>query len=309
MKQKFWIAAMLLITAACGSGEPSQTEHYYWLGNEGEVIIFTRMANVFRGEYIDPDFQERASVPIVGRIDNEGNVNGAGFDIQNGNLYAQISGKITGDTFEANWSPLPQAISEFRSISMKRQKPEPEIEREIEKHHDAFYNWLFPEQQLCTSSSEALNRITPFLSEKPAVADGQLYGYQIGEWEMKRLRIVSVGNDEVHFYIAIEQNGQSWVNVEMEGAAKLSGNTFRYKEKGYEFEVAVYNGFAVITPIEGTSDLNVQEVQITNSEGVIDQTQNFTAAGVYPLLPKGLVDSPFYEINFYCDKSIAGAKE
>jgi len=299
MKKNFLIAAMLLIIAACGSGTSSKTEHYYWLGNEGELIIFTRMVNVFRGEYIDPGFQDFCSVPIAGTIDKDGNVSGVGFDSQNGNLYAQITGKISGNTFEATWSPLPQAISEFRSMNMKRQKPEPEIEQEIAKHPEAFYNWLFPESQLCTSYGAQLNRVTPFLPKKIVTDDGQIYGYQIGEWEMKQLRIVSAGNDEVQCYISIEQNGQSWVHIQMEVAAKLTGNTFYYKVKGDEFEVAIYNGFAVITPTNGTTDPNAKEVAITDSDGAIDQNPNFTAAGVYPLLPKGLVDSPFYEINFY----------
>jgi len=299
MKKNFWIAAMLLITAACGSGSSSKTEHYYWLGNEGEVIIFTRMVNVFRGEYIDPDFQDFCSVPIAGTIDKDGNVRGVGFDIENGNLYAQMSGKITGNTFTATWSPLPQAVSEFRSMNMKRQKPEPEIEQEIVKHPDAFYNWLFSERQLCTSDGKSLNRVTPFLPKKTVTDKGQIYGYQIGEWEMKQLRIVSAGNDEVQCYISIEQNGQSWVSVQMEVAAKLTGNTFYYKVKGEEFEVAIYNGFAVITPTNGTTDPNAKEVDITNFECTTDQNQNFTAAGVYPLVPKGWVYKQFYEINFY----------
>jgi len=314
MKRNLYLVFISVLTMmACQSNPSAQTRHFHWVGQENEEIIMTQHGNVFRGEYIDPGFQDYCSVPIVGMIDNEGNVHGAGFDIQDGSLYAQISGKITGDTFEANWSPLPQAISEFRSMNMKRQKPAPEIEREIAKHPDAFYNWLFPEKQLCTSSSEALNRVTPFLSEKPVVAgtsssealnrvtpflpektvvdDGQLYGYQIGEWEMKRLHIVPAEKaDEVNFYIAIEQNGQYWINVEMEGAAKLTGNTFRYREKGYEFEVVVYNGFATITTIAGTIELSSQEV---------DDLFELRADGAYPLLPKGLVDKQFYEINFY----------
>ena len=291
MKQKFWITAILLITAACGSGTASQTEHYYWLGNDGEVIIFTRINSVFRGEYIDPDFQDYCSVPLVGTMDNEGNVIGIGFDSQNGILYAQISGKITGDTFEADWIPLPQAISEFRSMNMKRQKPTPEIEREIVKHPNAFYNWLFTEKQLCTSSGETLPRVTPILPEKPVVVDGQLYGYQIGEWVTRQIGIEPASKaGEIDFHLSIEQNGLFWIEVTMQGTARLTDNSFRYNEKGYEFEVAMYNGFATITTIAGTIDLSHLEV---------DDEVKCTADGVYPLLPKGLVDSPFYEINFY----------
>jgi hypothetical protein len=40
-------------------------------------------------------------------------------------------------------------------------------------------------------------------------------------------------------------------NVHITGVARLDGNTFRYDEKGYRFEVAVYNGFITVKTIAG----------------------------------------------------------
>ncbi|MCL2097644.1 MAG: hypothetical protein FWH23_02645 [Bacteroidales bacterium] len=298
MKRILLIAAMLLITAACGSGGSFETEHHYWLGNEGEVVIFTRMAHVFRGEYIDPNFQERASVPIVGIIDKEGNVRGAGFDINDGSLYAQFTGKITDNVFEANWGPVPNASGEHRSWNLKQQKLSPDAEQEIAKHPDAFYNWLFPEFELCTSNSAARPRATPFLPEETAVVGGRLYGYQIGEWDKREIRIAPAAKaGEVDFQIKVEINGMFWIKIDIQGTARLSGNSFRYNEKGYEFEVAVYNDFAVITTINGTVDLSDFKDQ-----DVFD----IKLDEVYPLLPKGFVDKQFYEINFYCNKDGLG---
>ena len=302
-----YFICVLLLTAACQNSPSSQTRHYHWIGGEGEEIIMTQRGDVFRGEYVDPGFQERASVPVAGIIDKEGNVRGTGFDIEDGSLYAQFTGKITGSTFEANWNPLPNVISEFRSWNLKQQKLSPEEEREIAKHPDTFFNRLFPELELCTSHSIALNRVIPFLPEETAVAGGRLYGYQIGEWETRRLRITPATKaGEVDFHLQIESNGQFWIEVNMKGTARLTANSFRFRQKNYEFEVAVYNGFATITTITGFIDLSAQE-DVNEGTNKVDDATEFTLDGVYPLLPKGFVDKRFYEINFYCDKDALGS--
>ena len=295
MKRNFCIVIIsVLATMACQNNSSVETLHYHWIGGEGEEVIMTQRGNVFRGEYIDPGFQERASVPVAGVIDKEGNLRGAGFDMEDGSLYAQFSGKITGASFEANWSPTPNVTGEHRSWNLKQQKLSPEAEREIAKHPDAFYNRLFPEWELCTSRSVALNRVTPFLPEETAVAGGRMYGYQIGEWDKREIRIAPAAKaGEVDFHIQVEINGMFWIKIDIRGTARLSGNSFRHKEKGYEFEVAVYNDFAVITTITGTVDLSEFEGEDV-FEVKLDE--------VYPLLPKGFVDKRFYEINFYCDK-------
>jgi len=296
------IICVLLTSTACRNSPSSQTKHYHWIGMEGEEIIMTQRGNVFRGEYIDPGFQECASVPIAGLIDKEGNVLGAGFDINDGSLYAQFTGKLTGNTFEANWSPLPNAISEYRNWNLKQQKLSSEAEQEIAKYPDAFYNRLFPELELCTSHSVTLNRVTPFLPEETTIAGGRLYGYQIGEWDKRNLHIAPAAKaGEVEFHLQIESNGQFWIEVNMQGTARLTGNSFRYRQKDYEIEVAVYNGFVTITTITGIIDLNAQE-NVSKGANMVDDGFEFKLDGVYPLLSKGFVDKRFYEINYYFDK-------
>ncbi|MCL2041513.1 MAG: hypothetical protein FWG84_05665 [Bacteroidales bacterium] len=304
------IAAIIICAASCGGQQPKtaaeEVKHYHWLDAGSGEIIMTRSGNVFRGEFVDFGFQERCSVPVAGTISDDGTVLGIGFDAVYGNLYAKLTGKITGDTFVAEWTPVPNAIGEHYSMTMTSQKLSPDVEAELAQHPDAFYNRLSPGTQLCSSDGMPLDRVTPFLPEKTVTDDGQIYGYQIGEWETKLMRIVSAGDDKVQCYIGIEQNGVEWLYVEMEVAAKLTGNTFRYTVKGREFEVAIYNGFAVITPTNGTTDPNAKEVAITDSEGAIDQNPDFTAAGVYPLLPMGPIDLQPYEYNlhFYLDETM-----
>ncbi|MCL2098128.1 MAG: hypothetical protein FWH23_05145 [Bacteroidales bacterium] len=246
MKKILLIAAIVgaaLASLSCQNSPSTQAEYYHWIGEEQEAIIFTRMDKVFRGAFIDSDFQEYASLPIAGIIDNDGNVNGICFDSNNGNLYSKITGKIIGDTFEAEWIPTPNARSEYRNISMKLQKLSPEIESE--------------------------NRVTPFLSEKIIDAEGQLYGYQIGEWEMKLIHVAQgIKKEEVDFHLHIEESGINEIVIDIQGAAKLTDNTFRYKEKSYEFEIAIYNDFITLTTISGNWD-------------------GYRADGVYPLQPKG----------------------
>jgi hypothetical protein len=267
-----FVGALLL--TACQNGLDSGTGHYYWMGDKGELIM-TKYGNVFRGEFIDYSFKDRMSVPVFGLIDRAGNVTGVGTDVL-GSIFAHINGKITDNTFEVVWFPAPNAmdVSDFIEMTMKRHDLPPEVESEIDKHPDAFYNWLFLDEEL-------ENRVTPFLAEKTTLSDGRLYGYQISEWEEKFLQVATGSQpDEVVFRLQIESCGMYDLIVDISGTTRLSGNTFRYKDKGYEFEVALYNGFAAITTLAGSLDTGGQD-----TEGV-----PFLADGVYPMQLKDNVN-------------------
>jgi hypothetical protein len=309
-------AAVLLITPACSHSPSSQTVrainsgggnptnpnvlHYYWEGQKDERLIMTQRGNVFRGEFIGPGFQDFSSAPVVGMIDNDGNMRGVGVDVVYGNIYAEITGEITGDAFEAIWRPRSET-GELRDMKMRLKKPSPDMEQEIAKHPDVFYNWFYPEQQNLRTNGVAISRVTPFLAEKNVVADGRLYGYQNDVWEKRSLRITpGTSNDEVDFHLQIKQDGQFWIEVNIQGAAKITGNTFRYKQKEYEFEVAIYNGFATITTITGAIDLSAQEgVSDHPNVNEVDDWVEFTADGIYPLLPQGFVPTLSFKFTFY----------
>ena len=244
--------AIIGISTACQNRQTGQTEqseqtqqveqsqYYHWLcqqeEHQGAEVIFTRMGNVFRGEYTDPVFMN--SIPIMGIIDNEGNVTGTSAVTPEGDITGKLSGKITGDKFNAVWSPTPTGmeISEYREMEM-------------------FINSL-GEQKNCE-----------LLSAPEIAFTGNLYGYTIGEWEMKLIHVErGVNKGEVNFHIHIEESGIDEIIIDIQGVAQSNGNNFRYKEKGYEFEITAYNDFITLKTISGDLD-------------------GYKADGVYPEVP------------------------
>jgi len=99
-----------------------------------------------------------------------------------------------------------------------------------------------------------------------------LYGYTYGEWEMKLIHIQWGDNKkEVVFHIHIEESGKDEINIDIQGTAQLKGNSFRYKEKDYEFEITAYKGFITLKTISGSingykADGDYPEIIRENSE-------------------------------------------
>ena len=220
--------------------QAEQSRYYHWVCQQGEhqgaEILFVRINNVFRGEYADPGFQER--IPIMGVIDDEGNVTAVSVLLRReGDIAGKLSGKITGDNFNAIWLPTPTGMemSDFREMEL------------VPNTADEQKNSQLP------APTEAT------FSDKP-------YGYTIGEWEMKLIHVARGTNDEVTLHLHIEESGIDDVVIDMQGVAQLNGNTFRYTENGYEFEIAAYNGFITLKTISG--DWN-----------------GYKADGVYPEIP------------------------
>jgi len=295
---------MLLIVAACGcgsnGGKTPETINYHWIDDGNVEIIMTQRGNVFRGEFFDPNSRNWESVPFAGIIDSEGNINGIGFDSQNGNMYAEFQGQITGNTFDAKWLPI-DPWGGRKSMKMKQRNLTTDVEQQIAKHKDVFYNWLCPERELCNQNTASVSRVIPFLPEKLVVESGRLYGYQNNQWDIRSIKIMPADNPkEVDFQINIKQNTRSLIEVNMKGTAKLTDNTFRHRQGDYEFEVAIYNGFVAITTIAGFVDLDLQQNVSQNANMVEDD--EFTIDGVYPLNKDGLTDNVYdFEFNYYSD--------
>ena len=240
-----------------------QVQYYHWVCQQGEhagaEIIFARIGDVFRGEYLDPGFQDFSSIPIMGTIDDEGNVTGVSASTSSDELYGKLSGKITGDKFHAVWLPTPAAISEFREMEMTQEKLSSEINTELSKHPGAFYNFLYLKQTLVMFDSdthiagEEKSRVIPFLPQTPYTEIA--YGYSTGESERRHIYVGSGSKQgEVEFHLHIVESGMNDRDVYVTGTAQLNGNTFRYNEKGYQFEVTVYNGFITVKTIAGNLD-------------------------------------------------------
>jgi hypothetical protein len=232
------------------------------------------MGNAFRGEYVDPGFQDYFSIPVMGVIDDKGKVNGiSGALLPDGEIIGTLSGQINGKKFHVVWSPMPDAISEFREMDMALEKLPRELEEEIGKHPDAFYNAIYPENVfISTISGEPRSRAIPFLPVTHFTALS--CGYTVSEQEKRTLYVTAAAKPgEVQFQFHIRKNGQ---HVEMAGIAPLKGNRFRYKEQGYEFEASIYNDFIVLKTISGN-------------------LQGFKADGVYPAQ---------VEQSYYLDQSI-----
>jgi len=230
--------SLILLSTACQNQQAEQIQqgeeslYYHWICQYGEhqgaEIIFVCMNNVFRGEYIDPYFQERIGIPIMGMIDNEGNVTGVTAVMLEGNIKGKLSGKITDNKFNAVWLPTPTGM-------------ETSAYREMEL--------------VLNTSGEQKNG--ELLSIPKTPFSDNLYGYTIGEREIKFFRVAQeqiANNEEVIFHIHIEESGIDDVIIDIQGSAQLNGNSFRYKEKAYEFEIAVYNDFITLTTISGDWD-------------------------------------------------------
>ena len=228
--------------------QDEQSRYYHWVCRQGEhqgaEIVFARMGNVFRGEYIDPGFQERIPIPIMGMIDDEGNVTGISAVLRReGDIAGKLSGKIAGDKFSAIWLPTPTGmeISEYREMEL-----------------------------VVNTSGGQKNFELPSPSE-PAFTDN-LYGYTIGEREITLIHVEQgAKKEEVIFYLHIEENGIDEIVIDIQGTAQLNGNSFRYKEKGYEFEIAAYNGFITLKTISG--DWNGYKADGVYSEVPIDREE------------------------------------
>jgi len=159
----------------------------------------------------------------MGMLDDEGNVTGVSAIMPEGDIAGKLSGKITGDNLNAVWLPTPSGmeISEYREMEL-----------------------------VVNTSREQKNFELPSLSET-AFTDN-LYGYTSGEWEMKLIHVErGAKEEEVNFHLHIEASGIDEIIIDIQGAAPFNGNTFRYNEKGYEFEIAAYNGFITLTTLSG----------------------------------------------------------
>ena len=267
------LMAALSAAVSCTSNTGSGTQHQHWVcphgDHAGAEIVFARMGNVFRGEYIDPGFQDFTSIPIVGTIDSKGNVTGVSGVIPHyGNIVGKLTGRITGNRFTATWSPAPKVIEYYmsRDMEMELQKPTPQMEEEMGKHPGAFYNPLFPDQTMVINGGPKISRITPFV---PAVVSDGTYGYAMDGWETRTIHIAP-GNKkgEVDFRLYVKTEGQNGETVNIMGSAPLNGNTFHYRYEGGEFEVSVYTDFVAVKTTKG----------------------NTGADGVYP----ASIEQPFY---------------
>ena len=228
------IIAVQMITAcqyrqAAQTQQVEQTRYYYWVCRQGEhqgaKIVFARMGNVFRGEYTDPGFQER-NIAIMGMIDDEGKVTGVSAIMSEGDIAGKLSGKITGEKFDAVWLPSPTGmeISEYREMEL-----------------------------VINTTGEQKKGELPSLPETAFTEN--LYGYTSGEWEMKLIHVEQgAKKEEVFFHLHIEESGIDEVIIDIQGDAQVNGNSFRYKEKDYEFEIAAYNGFITLKTISGDLD-------------------------------------------------------
>ncbi|MCL1974233.1 MAG: hypothetical protein FWG54_05395, partial [Bacteroidetes bacterium] len=254
VKNILLIAAVVIVAqTGCQNVNETQIEHQYWVctqdHNGGGEIALARMGNVFRGEFIDRDFQDRFSIPIMGTIDKEGNVNGVS-GVINGQI-GKLSGRIMGNTFEAVWLSTMYGVM---NMEMKLTPITPEMEIEINKHPDSFYNTLYPEcAYIDMRSRESVPRAIPFLSATDIFAGD--YGYSTGEWETRRIQIrAGEKQDLVDFTLFVEEdNGIEAAKAEIRGTAQLKENRFRYREKDHEFEVSMYNGFVVVHSLTSSS--------------------------------------------------------
>ena len=262
-------SALMILVASCGQQSGGQqrvakTQYDHWVCRQGDhagaVIVFARKGDVFRGEYLDPGFQDFFSIPIMGTVDEEGNVTGVSATTSSDALHGKLSGKITGDTFHAVWLPTPTGTGEYREMEMTREKLSAEITAELQKHPDAFYNILYPEASFVTllpgldpntyAAGGERSRVIPFLPKTPYTEIA--YGYSVGEWESRHVFVgAGAQQGETEFHLHIVESGMYDANVYITGVARLDGNTFRYDEKGYRFEVAVYNGFITVKTIAG----------------------------------------------------------
>ena len=234
----FLIASLLLLMAtACGGkqGQQKQDEqpkYYYWVYQQGEhkdaEILFVRMNDVFKGEYIDFDFPKNR-VAIMGTIDSEGNVNGVSGVTSDDMILGLLKGKIIGDKFQAVWLPSPRMsdTQRFREMEMTKKEVSGEMKTDLD-------NIVF---QAKTPHTEIA------------------YGYSLGEQQRKHIHVgKGLKNGEVEFFLHLVESGINDIDITIHGFAPQNNNSFRYNEKGYEFEVTVYNGFITVKTISGDLD-------------------------------------------------------
>jgi hypothetical protein len=282
----------LVLMASCGQSQSTkrQIQYEYWVCQAGEhkgaIIFLARMGNVFRGEYIDPDYnpfisiddpddetgtEMRISIPVMGTIDGNGKVTGvSAASRSDGSLIGELSGQIADGKFHAIWLPAPTGFGEFREMELQLEKLSSDMTEETNKHPGAFHNILHPEYTLISMfSGEKKSRTVPFFVETTFPASR--YGYHIGEFTQREINITAgAKKGEVDFHLQIEESGQFQISVDVRGTARLNENRFRYREKDYVFEVDVYHDFVVIKTISGF---------LPDDTGL---SHRFTADGVYP---------------------------
>jgi hypothetical protein len=192
------------------------------------------------------------------------------------NIYASITGKISGDKCKVVWKPNDD-VAEFRETELKQKKITPEIEAEIQKHPGAFYNFLFSDLTLTTAHGAPMSRVAPFIPAKPGRQ--QNYPLYEGEDEARFIFITPAEEEGVtYFYLFLFLDEED----NIDGMVSLDGNKFSYQKGKYEFEAAIYNGFVVVSTIKGV---------LTNSKGATIKPD-----GVYPMS---------LGFNFYQNKSVA----
>jgi hypothetical protein len=226
------VTAMLATTTSCQSAQVEPIEYYYWVCQQGEYaevvdIVYVRQGDAFYGYYV----YAGEGVVIMGMIDKEGNLTGVSTALPDDEIFGTLSGKITGNQFNAIWSPSPSGVEfcGFQQMEMTL------LEDVTEVDEDEFLaDYDFTPETLYTPMA---------------------YGYHIGEWEERHISIKAGDKKgEVAFSLHIMEDGMDYIEVTIHGTATLNGNTFRYKEKNCEFEVAVYNGFITVKTISGTLD-------------------------------------------------------
>jgi hypothetical protein len=232
-------------------------------------IRFTRYGDVFRGELLDPGFQELVTVPIFGTISKEGEVKGYGAvsnESAMGNSLGFLRGKITGDVFHVAWMPFYGG--EYREMDL-HPAGDAAWEAEAGKHPAAFYNSFFTED----SRESPKVRVFPFVPEKPVSRERE-YGYHLGEHSNGSIILRPTAKaGEVSFTLFVDEGGRCDLQTTINGTAPLDGNRFRYRDTdlGYEFEVAIYTDFVHIRTLSGT--------MATCSDG--DDTVEQNADGIY----------------------------
>jgi hypothetical protein len=221
---------MSLQMAGCQSSQVEQSRYYHWMCQQGEYaevveIEYVRQGEAFYGFYT----YGGEGTFIMGMIDKDGNLTGISAATAFGEIEGKLSGKISGDKLHAEWSPSPSALDDFGSVFQEM------------------------ELTLLTDSPEITNEYLAeygFIPETPYTSVA--YGYRIGEWEERYIFVGESANQgKAEFYLQIAEGGMNDIDVTITGTVTLNGNTFRYREKNCEFEVAVYNGFITVKTISG----------------------------------------------------------
>ena len=226
------IIAIQFVTIGCNNPqgnsaqEEAQTQYYRWTDEDIVTEIeIVRKGDVFYGFYICAG----EGILIMGMIDKDENLTGVSSVTFSDEIFGTLSGKITGNKFNASWSPTPMGMEfyNFQQLEMTQQK---ELTEYIKEYLDKY----------------------SFMPETPYTP--VTYGYHIGEGEARHICINKDEKGKAKFTLRIEQSGAHNRDLTIRGTVTLDGNTFRYKEQNCEFEVNVYNGFIIVKTISGALD-------------------------------------------------------